>query len=237
MNLKSYQLSDSQIEQLKTGIKSSLSIPLIDSLEDFIWEAIFCYAKGVELVDPLFTLRKKLLFDVVDKPSKIGWSAKSLQCNIYENCEFELVIQRADIFKKQKELGFDNLTKETDPNTLGEALLVHWHKKVIEDAKVQEVEDFRVCVLLKTSDNTKYAYFEEDLALYSKDDLYWRWTNDTKTGLQGVRKSDDFVVYRWYPNQKQFFERFKLYDNASIINLEIERKSMEELINLLGFKK
>lgn len=237
MNLKSYQLSDSQIEKLKTGIKSSLSIPLIDSLEDFIWEAIFCYAKEVELVDPLFTLRKKLLFDVVDKPSKIGWSAKSLQCNVNKNCEFELVIQRADIFKKQTELGFENLTKETDPNILGEALLVHWHKKVIADAKIQEVKDFRVCVLLKTSDNSKYAYFEEDLAMYSKDDLYWKWTNDTKTGLQGIRKADDFIVYRWYPNQKQFFERFKLYDNASIFNLEIERKSMDELINLLGFKQ
>lgn len=237
MNLKSYQLDEEQLERLKVGIKSSLSIPLIDSLEDFIWEAIFCYAKGVELVDPLYTLRKKLLFDVVDTPSRTGWSAKSLQWNIYENCEFELVIQRADIFKKQKDLGFENLTKESDPNLLGEALMVHWHKKVKEDAVIQDVDDFRVCILLKTRDNTKYAYFEEELAMYTKDDLYWKWTNDSKTGLQGIRKSDNFVVYRWYPNQKQFFERFKLYDNASIFNLEIERKSMENLIDLLGFKE
>lgn len=101
MNLKSYQLSESQLQRLKVGIKSSLSIPLIDSLEDFIWEAIFCYSKGIELVDPLFTLRKKLLFDVVDIPTKTGWSAKSLQWSIYKNCEFELVIQRADILKNK----------------------------------------------------------------------------------------------------------------------------------------
>lgn len=234
MNLKNYKLNDAQVERLKIGIKSSLSIPLIDSLEDFIWEAIFCYAKGVKLVDPLFDLRRKLLFDVVDIPTKIGWSAKSLQCNIYENCQFELVIQRADIFKKQEDLGFKNLSKNSDPNELGKALLVHWHRKVIEDAKIQGVNDFRVCILLKTADNRKYSYFEEELALYEPEDLYWRWTNESKTGLQGIRKSDDFVVYRWYPNQKQFFERFKLYDDALIFELEIKRKSMTELIDLLS---
>lgn len=113
---------------------------------------------------------------------------------------------------------------------------MHWHKKVKGDATVQGVDDFRVCVLLKTIVNSKYAYFEEELAIYSKDDLYWKWTNEAKTGLQGIRKVDNFVVYRWYPNQKQFFERFKLNDDASIFELNIERKSMTDLINLLGFK-
>lgn len=234
MKLTSYLLDDDQIERLKKGVKASLSIPLIDSLEDYIWEALFCYTKELPLVDPLYTLRKKLLFDIVDTQRKIGWSAKSLQWTIKANSEFELVIQRADIFKKQADLGFKNLTINTDPEILGQALLKHWHKKIFEDAKVQGVKDYRVCILLKSSDNSKYAYFEEELAVYNDDDLYWRWTNDSKTGLQGIRRVDDFIVYRWYPNQKQLFERFKLYESALIFRLNIMRKTVEELINLLG---
>lgn len=232
--LRTYSLSSEQVNRLKKGIRVSLSIPLIDSLEDFIWESLFTYAKGIPLVDPLFALRKKLLFDVVDIQNRVGWSAKSLQWNIKQDCEFELVIQRADIFKKHAELGFEKLDRETEPQILGAALLKHWQKKVWNDAKEQGVEDFRVCVLLKSKDNSKYAYFEEELCLYSAEDIEWRWTSSAKNGLKGIRKIDGFVVYRWYPNQKQLFERFRLYPGALIFNLQIERMKMSDLIERLA---
>ena len=66
MSLKSYKLTEVQKQRLKNGVRAALAIPLIDSLEDFIWEGIFCYSKQVEFVDPLLGIRSKRLFDVVD---------------------------------------------------------------------------------------------------------------------------------------------------------------------------
>lgn len=233
MNLRTYSLTDEQKAKLVKGVTASLSLPIVDSLEDFIWEAVFCYTTGVQLFDPLFAKRSKLLFDVVDDQNNIGWSAKSLQWSVRENVEFELVIQRADVFKKRDELGFPNLDRNSPPDTIGSALLEHWHRKINNDAQIQNVTDKRVCILLKTANNDKFAYFEEELAIYSPNDLNWRWTNNTKTGLQGIRKSDNFCVYRWYPNQKQFFERFKLYDDAYIFDASIVRLPLDEVIEML----
>jgi len=233
MNLRTYNLTNKQKAKLVKGVTASLSLPIVDSLEDFIWEAIFCYTKGVKLFDPLFTKRSKLLFDVVDVSSNVGWSAKSLQCSVRENVEFELVIQRADIFKKRVDLGFPNLNMNSSTNIIGSALIKHWHKKINDDAKAQNVTDKRVCILLKTAKNNKFAYFEEELAIYPPNDLNWKWTNKTKTGLQGIRKSDNFCVYRWYPNQKQFFERFKLHENAHIFDTSIIRLPLDEVIEML----
>jgi hypothetical protein len=190
--------------------------------------------KQVDLVDPFDNIRTKLLFDVVDKKKRIGWSAKGLQCRISPGCEFELVIQRADIFKKQNDLGYSGLSKESDPNLLGEALLKHWQNKVNKDAKIQNVNDQRVCILLKWK-NQKFAYFEEALMEYQSEDLYWKWTDSTsKVGLQGIRKVDDFVVYRWYPNQTQFFERFKLPKDAYTFELTPKRFGMDQIIEILA---
>jgi len=115
MNLRTYNLTNKQKAKLVKGVTASLSLPIVDSLEDFIWEAVFCYAKGVKLFDPLFAKRSKLLFDIVNEPNKIGWSAKSLQCYVRESVEFELVIQRADVFKKRDDLGFPNLDINSSP--------------------------------------------------------------------------------------------------------------------------
>lgn len=233
MSLQVYNLNSAQREKLKKGIAASLAIPLIDSLEDFIWEAVFCYTKGIQLVDPLFDIRSKLLFDIVQEETSIGWSAKSLQCAVRPNLEFELVIQRADVFKKRDLLGFPNLDLNSSPNEIGAALMAHWHKKINEDAIVQGVTDKRICVLLKKTDNSTFAYMEEELAVYSPNELRWEWTNTSKTGLRGFRQSDDFCVYRWYPNQKQFFERFRLPENAFIFDLEIIRLELESVIEML----
>jgi hypothetical protein len=214
MRIRNYKLSADQKTRLQKGLGAALSIPFIDSIEDFIWEGIFCYVKQVDLVDPFDNIRTKLLFDVVDKKKRIGWSAKGLQCRISPGCEFELVIQRADIFKKQNDLGYSGLSKESDPNLLGEALLKHWQNKVNKDAKIQNVNDQRV---------------------YQSEDLYWKWTDSTsKVGLQGIRKVDDFVVYRWYPNQTQFFERFKLPKDAYTFELTPKRFGMDQIIEILA---
>lgn len=233
MSLQVYSLNNAQREKLKKGIAASLAIPLIDSLEDFIWEAVFCYTKGIQLLDPLFDIRSKLLFDIVQTSTSIGWSAKSLQCGVRPNLEFELVIQRADVFKKRDELGFPNLSLDSSPNEIGKALIAHWHKKINEDAITQGVTDKRICVLLKKPDNSKFAYMEEELAVYAPNELRWEWTNASKTGLRAFRQSDDFCVYRWYPNQKQFFERFKLPENTFIFDLDIIRLELDSVIEML----
>jgi len=115
-------------------------------------------------------------------------------------------------------------------------LLKHWQDKVEEDALIQKVNDKRVCILIKSVDNRRFAYFEEELAIYKSKELIWKWTDATKTGLQGIRKSDNFCVYRWYPNQKQFFERFKFDTGNFIFEIEPKRIGLNEIIDLLNQK-
>ena len=236
MRLKKYDLTEVQKQLLTKGVRAALSIPLIDSLEDFIWEGIFCYTKQIDFVDPLLGIRSKRLFDVVDNINKIGWSAKAIQWNMKEGSEFELVIQRADIFKKRVALGFPTIDMNSPPNDIGAALLRHWKIKVSEDATIQKVSDKRVCILIKNVTNTKFAYFEDELKIYTPYELSWKWTDGTKTGLQGIRKSDNFCIYRWYPNQKQFFERFKFEKGNFIFEIEPKRIGLNEVIDLLNKK-
>ena len=208
-------------------------MPFIDDVEDFIWEAIFCYVKNIPLVDPLTNIRKKRLFDIVDPSTSVGWSAKALQSGVDISRHFELVIQRADIFKKSQELGFNSLSVASPPEDLGLALLRHWYGKVYEDAEAQGVTNRRMCILVKSKDRKTYGFLEEDLSDYEPPELYWIWTNETKTGLQGIRKKDKFCVFRWYPNQKQFFERFILPENTHIFSIEPTRLPMDEVVDLL----
>lgn len=234
MSLKNYKLAEVEKQRLRNGVRAALSIPLIDSLEDFIWEGIFCYTRQLNFVDPLAGIRSKRLFDVVDNKKKIGWSAKALQWNIKEGGKFELVIQRADVFKKKIALGFPSLNISSPVNQIGAALLKHWQDKVTEDAVIQKVLDKRVCILIKNRTNTKFAYFEQELKIYTPSELSWKWTDSTKTGLQGIRKSDNFCVYRWYPNQKQFFESFKFGKGNFIFEIEPKRFELNEIVDLLN---
>lgn len=230
-----YLLTEEQKRKLVRAIEAVLSIPFIDDLEDFIWESVFTYVKNIPLIDPLTSIRSKRLFDIVDEEKNIGWSAKALQCNIKPEIEFELVIQRADIVKKHKQLGFDKLDRNSSPDMLGEALLKHWfQEKVAKDSEFQNVNDKRICILLKSRDRKKFAYFEDKLCEYKSSDLEWRWTDETKTGLQGKRKKDGFCVFRWYPNQTQFFERFILPKDAFIFELEPNRIELKETVDLLA---
>lgn len=89
------------------------------------------------------------------------------------------------------------------------------------------------CEIHKSKDRKTYAFLEEDLSDYNPDELEWRWTTETKTGLQGIQKKDGFCVFRWYPNQKQFFERFILPENAYIFSIEPKRLSIDAVVDLL----
>ncbi len=239
MNRKIYNLSEGEKQRLVNAVRATLSIPLIDGLEDFIWEVIFCYTKDIDVVDPLFGIRSKKLFDIVDSGRNIGWSAKALQCNAQLVKDFEVVIQRADIIGKRDALGFPILTIDSDPNMLGAALLRHWHDKVEGDAADQGVVDKRICMLIKSPlrlGSIQFTYYEEEIASYTPDEISWRWTNAAKIGLQGVRIVDNFCVYRWYPNQKQFFERFRSQYENYTFSIEPQRVALDEIVDFLNKK-
>jgi hypothetical protein len=230
-----YFLTDAQLERIKKGLRAAIAIPFIDDVEDYIVEAILEYTKEFDGVDPFTNIRSKRLYDVVDTKRKIGYSVKSLKWVFQTDVEseFELVIQRADIFKKAAALGFEHLDVNSDPQTLGAALLEHWRIKVEGDATFQNVNSKRIFVLLKSIDSKKFAFFEEDIKLYQSNEITWRWTDDTKTGLQGIRNEDQMCVYRWYPNQKQFFERFKLPANTQSIDINPIRLDKAQVVDIL----
>ena len=118
-------LSEDERSRFIKGIRAAIAVPFIDGIEDYIWEVVFSYIYNLPLVDPLTNTRAKLLFDVVDASRSIGWSCKALQWPIVPGGEFELVIQRADIFKKAAALGFPALNVGSPCAVLGEALLKH----------------------------------------------------------------------------------------------------------------
>lgn len=228
-----YFLDTNELKRMEYGLKVAMSIPFIDDIEDYIVEAIWEYAKNIDGIDPLYNIRSKKLYDVVDTKTKRGWSVKSIQWAFREECEFELVIQRAAVYKKAEALGFEPLDSNSDPNRIGVALLKHWNNKVNEDAISQGVDDRRIMILLKTEDKQKFAVLEEEIKQYTPDELYWEWTNKSKNGLKGYRKSDNMCVYRWYPSQTQFFERFVLPKGTQTINIKPVRLSKNQVVDIL----
>ena len=228
-----YFLTDKELDRFTSGLKVATSIPFIDDIEDYIVEAIWEHAKGIDGIDPFYNIRSKLLYDVVDTKTKMGWSVKSLQWAVHPNCEFELVIQRADVFKKAEALGFEKLDSNSDPNLIGAALLKHWALKVHGDARQQDVQSKRIMVCLKSLDKSTYTILEEDVKIYAPADLYWKWTNASKNGLQGIRKSDNVMVYRWYPSQKQFFERFVLPETVQTVKITPTRLTKDQVVEIL----
>ena len=176
-----YLLSDEELLKMKNGVQTALGIPFIDAIEDYILEAIWEYAKDIPGIDPFYNIRSKRLFDVVDETKKIGWSIKSLQWNFKTASTFELVIQRADVFKKANNLGFPGLNIESDPNIIGASLIRHWNNKILEDAEEQKVIDKRIFVCLKSLDKTEFIILEEDLSIHGESDLYWKWTDSSKS--------------------------------------------------------
>ncbi|MDO9302172.1 MAG: hypothetical protein Q7T89_12350 [Anaerolineales bacterium] len=225
-----YKMTTQENLLLKEGLQAAMTTFFVDGVEDFVWEAVFSYAKGIKITDLLIEKRAKLLFDVVDTKNKIGWSAKTvLTSSFVGGHEVELVIQRADILGKN-----NDLSKSTSPEILGKTILEHWNNKIIGDSITQKVNNKRVCILLKARNYTQYAYMEESLEIHKVNEIKWAWTDDKRKGLQGRRKSDEKIIFRWYASGGQLFEKFVLPKNLEIIEISPKQLPAKVVVDFLN---
>jgi hypothetical protein len=204
-----FLLSENEKDNLCRAVQAALSVPFIAGVEGYVFEAIFHYVKSLPLPNPYTEKRSKLLFDCVDADTQTGWSLKAVQKSP-DAQTFELVIQRADVIKKKADLGYPRLTLESSPDDIGQAVLQHWNRKIEADMRTQNVLNPRIGALVKSRNHRRYVFLEQTLHRHSANELTWRWTDETKTGLQARRNDNMTVVLRWYPNQKQLFETFTL---------------------------
>jgi hypothetical protein len=179
-------LKENEIERLRKAIIATIASPVIGSIEDYAWEAIFHYVKNIPLSDPALG-RSKLLYDVVDITTATGWSLKSLQLrNLTSVNTFLFVIQRADIIKKAAQLGFPHLTEQSSPADLGAAIIQHWNEKIISSKTSQSIINSYEGILLKTIRGYEYIYCEFPLNPFDPNDFSWVWTTDRVTGGSGA---------------------------------------------------
>lgn len=203
-------LTNDETERLRQAITATVASPVIGSIEDYTWEAIFHYVKDISLSDPALG-RSKLLYDAVDTRTASGWSLKSLQLSSFNvGSSFLFVIQRADIIKKATQLGFPGLNEQSSPSELGAALIQHWNEKVTSDQEAQGVVNSHEGILLKTIKGYEYIYCEFPLYLLDPNIFSWAWTINKSTGkagagLQGSIAGKTELI--WYKNQKQLFRR------------------------------
>ncbi|MBE9216385.1 hypothetical protein IQ247_27610 [Plectonema cf. radiosum LEGE 06105] len=216
-------LTNEEIERLKQGIIATIASPVIGSIEDYAWEAIFHYVKSLPMLDPA-SGRSKLLYDAVDRENGIGWSLKSLQkSNLLVGSSFLFVIQRADVIKKADSLGFPGLTEKSPPQEIGAAIIKHWNEKIITSCSAQGVRTSYEGILLKTIKGIEYRYCEFPLEPLETDTFSWNWTTNKNTGklgadLQGSIAGNIELV--WYKNQKQLFRARTIPEQAVRINVK-----------------
>jgi hypothetical protein len=60
-----YPLTKAEKTRLHESLEAAFTIPLIDDVEDFVWEAVFHYVKEIPLPDPIAEGHSKKLFDAV----------------------------------------------------------------------------------------------------------------------------------------------------------------------------
>ncbi|MEH2036024.1 hypothetical protein [Nostoc sp.] len=226
-------LTDNEIERLSQAIIATIASPVIGSIEDYTWEAIFHYVKDIPLSDPALG-RSKLLYDAVDLVTKTGWSLKSLQLNSLNFTNpFLFVIQRADVIKKAVQLGFPGLSEQSLPNELGSAIIQHWNQKIILSQAAQSVVNSYEGILLKTIKGYEYIYCEFPLNPLDPNTFSWSWTVDRTTGglgagLQGSVAGKIELV--WYKNQKQLFRARTIPTQAVRITVERTRLTLDRYV-------
>jgi len=226
-------LTDHEVERLRQSIIATIASPVIGSIEDYTWEAIFHYVKDIPLSDPALG-RSKLLYDAVDIVTKTGWSLKSLQLNSLQlGSIFLFVIQRADIIKKAIQLGFPGLTEQSSPDELGAAIIQHWNEKIISSKIAQNVVNSYESILLKTIKGYEYIYCEFPLNPLDPNTFSWAWTVDRSTkgsgaGLQG--RIADKIELVWYKNQKQLFRARTIPSQAVRITVERTRLTLDRYV-------
>lgn len=216
-------LTENEVKKLRKAIIATVASPVIGSIEDYAWEAIFHYVKDIPLLDPALG-RSKLLYDAVNITNQTGWSLKSLQLNnLVPGNTFFFVIQRADVIKKATQLGFPGLSELSSPQELGTAIIQHWNEKIVTSQLLQSVVNSYEGILLKTIRGNQYIYCEYPLNPFDPTSFSWAWTVDRITGKKGagfqgsVAGKTELV---WYKNQKQLFRARTIPLEAICINLE-----------------
>jgi hypothetical protein len=229
-------LTENEIERLKQAIIATVASPVIGSIEDYAWEAIFHYVKDIPLTDPALG-RSKLLYDEVNFLTKTGWSLKSLQLsNLKIRSTFFFVIQRADVISKADQLGFPGLTELSPPEQLGAAIIQHWNEKLITNQSLQGVENSYESILLKTIKGNEYVYCEYPLYPLDPTTFNWAWTVNKKTGKSGAGlqgSAGDKIELVWYKNQKQLFKARIIPSEAVRINIERTRLNPENYVKTI----
>lgn len=228
-----YTLSEDEQSRLKRGLLAAYAVPLLDDVEDFVWEVIFHYVKGIPLYEPITEGRKKTLFDVV-APDGTGWSLKTLLWSrLNEGAEFEFVIQRADVFTKAILLGFvKGLSVQSAVSELGSALVKHWNKKYERDLQAQKVRDPRIAILLKNRPRREFAYIEMAYPPLKEEDYTWKWAREDGRGLKGQKEGR--VHFKWYHSQKQLFQVVQIPREAYLFKLDWKRVSLDAFVAKMG---
>lgn len=229
-------LTNEEIQRLKQGIIATIASPVIGSIEDYAWEAIFHYVKNLPILDPA-SGRSKLLYDAVDRENAIGWSLKSLQkTNLSVGSSFLFVIQRADVIKKANLLGFPGLTEKSPPQDIGAAIIKHWNEKIITSRLAQGVRTSYEAILLKTIKGTEYVYCEFPLEPLDADAFSWNWTTDRKTGKSGAGLQgsiEENLELVWYKNQKQLFRARTIPEQAARITVKRYRLNPKKYVETI----
>lgn len=229
-------LTNEETERLRQAIIATIASPVIGSIEDYAWEAIFHYVKNISMLDPALG-RSKFLYDAVDRENAIGWSLKSLQkTNLLIGSSFSFVIQRADVVKKADLLGFPGLTDKSAPQDIGTAVIKHWNEKIISSRLAQAVRDSYEGILLKTIKGTEYVYCEFPLEPLQADTFSWNWTIDRKTGKSGAGLQGSIegnVELVWYKNQKQLFRTRTIPEQATRITVKRYRLNPAEYVETI----
>jgi hypothetical protein len=229
-------LTNKEIERLKQAIIATVASPVVGSIEDYAWEAIFHYVKDIPLTDPALG-RSKLLYDAVNFLTKTGWSLKSLQLsNLKIGSTFFFVIQRADIISKADQLGFPGLTELSPPEELGAAVIEHWNEKLITNQSLQGVENSYESILLKTIKGNEYIYCEYPLYPLDSTTFNWAWTVNKKTGKSGAGLQGtvgDKIELVWYKNQKQLFKARMIPPEAVRINIQRTRLNPDNYVKTI----
>ncbi|GAB1540174.1 hypothetical protein NUACC21_28430 [Scytonema sp. NUACC21] len=229
-------LTENEVERLRKAIIATVASPVIGSIEDYAWEAIFHYIKDIPLSDPALG-RSKLLYDAVDISTQTGWSLKSLQLNnLAVGSTFLFVIQRADVIKKAVQLGFPGLTERSSPEEIGAAIIQHWNEKILTSQSVQGVVNSYEGILLKTIQGNEYAYCEYALEPLDPTTFSWAWTVNKTSGKEGVGLQGNVAGKTdlvWYKNQKQLFKARIILPEAVLISIERVRLVSDRYVDTI----
>lgn len=227
---REYKLTQEEKARLIKGIQAFTIIGSGD-INGYHWEDIFSYVKSIPKAK-----NGMQLYDIINIEEKIGWSAKTVAINFNEIIPGSTIvvnIQHSDILTYST-----NLSRESSVELLGEALLHNWNiNKIQKSSNLKNIVSPRLCMLVRSKNRNKFAYYESDLEVYSASEIAWSWVDETKMRLVGVRITDGVTKYAWNPNHGHFYEYFTLPMNLEVFSITPNIITTEELINSLVKEK